>query len=311
LFLDMSLVITFIVHGQTQGKHKLLQKIITSFGDKLKVIIKETTRTLNAVVLTSEVIAKGTDYLIAVGGDGTVNEIVNAYLKSGTNKEIPIGIIPVGRGNDFVKSIGINKDLNNLFQAIENNRTKSVDVGWITFLGEDPLIDLNQKPIGRYFVNIADIGIGGLATQMVRTSPKFLWPNLTYALAIIKSLAIYRAQKVKITDSEWTYEGSVMSVCMANGKYFGSGLCIAPEAEISDGVAEIVIIGNVGIWDYLKKVSLLKKGRKINHPEIFYKESTSCTIESNIPMPIDIDGEFVGYTPLKMEMIQNRIKILV
>jgi diacylglycerol kinase (ATP) len=131
------------------------------------------------------------------------------------------------------------------------------------------------------------------------------------AWAIFRSLLTYSVQKVRIFDSDWTYEGSVMSVCMANGKYFGSGLCIAPEAELNDGIAEIVIIGNVGIWDYLNKVPLLKKGRKINHPEVIYKKSTSCTIESQTPMPIDMDGEFVGYTPLTMDMIQKRIKILV
>lgn len=308
---DMPMLIAFIVHGQTYGKYKLLQKIHDVFGMEFNIIVKETTQSLNAGMITGEVIDQGTDYLIAVGGDGTVNEVVNAYLDSGTKKEIPIGIIPVGRGNDFVKSIGINKDFTNLLQAIQKNRTSTVDVGWITFRSADPLPDLKQKPVSRYFINIADIGIGGLATQMVRTSPKFLWPNLTYAWAIFKSLLTYSVEKVSVTDPEWKYQGSVMSVCMANGKYFGSGLCIAPEAELNDGIAEIVIIGNVGIWDYLSKIPMLKNGKKIKHPEILYKKSKSCTIESQTPMPIDMDGEFVGYTPLKMVMMQNIVKILV
>jgi diacylglycerol kinase (ATP) len=307
----MAKVIAFIVHGQAHRKQQLLQKIHDVFGIEFNIIVKETTSSLNAGLLTSEVLAQGTDYLIAVGGDGTINEVVNAYLDLGKKKEIPIGIIPVGRGNDFVKSIGIHKDLKNLFQAVQNNRTKVVDVGCMTFRSADPLLGLNQKPVSRYFINIADIGIGGLATQMIRTSPKFLGPNFTYGWAIFRSLLTYSVQKVRIFNSEWTYQGSVMSVCMANGKYFGSGLCIAPEAELNDGIAEIVIIGNVGVWDYLNKVPLLKKGRKIKHPEVLYKKSKSCTIESQTPMPIDMDGEFVGYTPLIMEMIQNRIEILV
>jgi diacylglycerol kinase (ATP) len=178
----MAKVIAFIVHGQAHGKHKLLQKIHDVFGIEFNILVKETTRYFNAGILTEEVLAQRTDYLIAVGGDGTINEVVNAYLGLGEKNEIPIGIIPVGRGNDFVKSIGIHKNLKNLFQAIQNNRTEAVDVGWMTFRSADPLLGLNQKPVGRYFINIADIGIGGLATQMVRTSPKFLWPNFTYGM---------------------------------------------------------------------------------------------------------------------------------
>lgn len=301
----MARTVTFIVHGQIKGKQKLLRTLDEIFGKGFFVKIKQTSETHRAVLLTTEAIVEGTDYLVAVGGDGTVNEVVNAHLDSGKHKEILIGIIPHGRGNDFVKSLGIQKNIRSLFQAIQNNSFISVDVGLLTF--NDP----NKVAINRCFINIADIGLGGLATQMIRTSPKYLGANISYAWAIFKSLISYKSQKVKISTPDWIYEGDIISACMANGKYFGSGLCIAPDAKIDDGIAEIVLIGNVGIWDYLTKIPLLKKGKKINHPEVYYKKSMSCMIESQTPMPIDIDGEFVGYTPLKMVMKQKMIKILL
>ncbi|RPA70035.1 YegS/Rv2252/BmrU family lipid kinase [Cyclobacteriaceae bacterium YHN15] len=304
-FLDMPSIVTFIVHGQIKRKRKLILTIDDIFGKGFIVKIKQTSESHRAGWLTTEAIAEGTDYLVAVGGDGTVNEVVNAHLDSGKNMEILIGIIPLGRGNDFVKSLGIQKNMKSLLKAVQNNSFTSVDVGWLTFY------DANKMAINRYFINIADIGLGGLATQMIRTSPKYLGPNISYAWAIFKSLLNYKSQKVKITTPEWSYEGEIMSACMANGKYFGSGLCIAPDAKIDDGIAEIVLIGNVGIWDYLSKIPLLKKGKKINHPEVYYKKAMTCMIESQTQMPIDIDGEFVGYTPLKMVMKQKMVKILV
>lgn len=297
--------IHFIIHGKTFGRLKLLREIDRTFGNKFVVIKKVTTETRNAEFKATEAINEGADYLIAVGGDGTVNQVANAYLHSAVEREIPIGIVPVGRGNDFVKSLGVKKDLNCLFQAIENNRIQAVDIGLLTFQNKD------QKPISRFFVNIADIGLGGLATQTVNSSPKFLGPDLTYAWAIFKSMINFRSQKVKISTPNWSYEGAVMSVCMANGKYFGSGLCIAPDAKLDDGIAELVLIGKVSVWDYMKKIPKLKKGEKIIHPEVYYKKAKSCVIESHQPMPIDLDGDFVGCTPLKMEVIREKIKFLV
>jgi diacylglycerol kinase (ATP) len=301
----MAKKIYFIIHGKIFGRLKLLREIDRTFRKEFVVIKEVTSETRNAEFIANEAINEGVDYLIAVGGDGTINQVANAYLHSAVGREIPIGIIPVGRGNDFVKSLGVKKDLNSLLQAIQNNRIQAIDIGLLTFQNND------QKPINRFFINIADIGLGGLATQTVNSSPKFLGPDLTYAWAIFKSLISFRSQKVKINTPDWSFEGAVMSVCMANGKYFGSGLCIAPEAKLNDGIAEIVLIGNVSIWDYIKKISKLKKGKKIIHPEVFYKKAKSCVIESHQPMPIDLDGDFVGCTPLKMEMIREKIKFLV
>ncbi|MFD2202376.1 diacylglycerol/lipid kinase family protein [Shivajiella indica] len=298
-------IVTFIVHGQISRKSKLLRLINETFAGDFVVKVKQTTEFHHADLLTTKALEEGTDFLIAVGGDGTVHEVVNAYLSFGLLKEVPIGIIPHGRGNDFVKSLGIHQNLKSLLNAVQKNQPKSIDVGWMMFSDSD------RNIINRYFVNISDIGLGGLAVQMIKNRPKFLSPNISYAWAIFKSLIFYKSQNVKIITHDWSYEGNVMSLCMANGKYFGSGLCIAPEAELDDGIAEIVIIGNVGIWDYLTKISQLKSGKKIIHPKVFYGKAKKCSIESQVPIPIDMDGEFVGYTPLKMEMLQKKVKILI
>lgn len=102
-----------------------------------------------------------------------------------------------------------------------------------------------------------------------------------------------------------------MSVCMANGKFFASGLAIAPDAQMDDGAAELVIIGNVGILDFLGHLLQLRRGERLKHSQIHYYKTDRCEIYSESGMPIDIDGEFVGYTPLKMEILPKRVRIFV
>ncbi len=122
----------------------------------------------------------------------------------------------------------------------------------------------------------------------------------------------YKRSYVKFNSDEFRWDGKTLSMVIANGKYFGSGLCIAPDALISDGKFSIVILGDVTILDYLKNIHKVKKGIKITHPEVFYKQSEEVEI---IPVesvcPIDVDGEFIGYAPARFTVIKGRINFLM
>lgn len=298
--------ISFIIHGKIRSCLALQEEIKAIFFADFALDFSVTTPTKNAIDLTLEALEAGADFLIAVGGDGTVNEVVNGYLQFQTSKDVPIGIIPLGRGNDLVKSLGVKKDLKLLYQGLSNAEFKNLDVGKLSFF------DFAQKnKQSRYFINIADIGLGGLATQMVRTSPRFLGANWTYFWSILKSLWVHAPQEVVLSCSDWKYSGKIMSICMANGRFFASGLAIAPGAILDDGKAEIVIIGKVGWLDFLRHLPQLRRGEKLQHPAIRYFSASACHIDSISPMPIDMDGEFVGYTPLHMEMIPQRIRFIV
>ncbi len=298
--------ISFIIHGKIRRCLKLQKEIEAIFFPDFVLDFKVTTQSINAIDLSIEALKESTDFLVAVGGDGTVNEVVNGYLQFQTTKIIPLGVIPLGRGNDLVKSLGIKNDLKLLYRSLSNSEFKNLDVGKLSFF------DFPQKNLkSRYFINIADIGLGGLATQMVRTSPRFLGANWTYFWSILRSLWMYTAQDVVLSCSDWKYSGKIISICMANGRFFASGLAIAPSALLDDGKAEIVIVGKVGWLDFLRHLPQLRRGEKLQHREIKYLSASACQIDSLIPMPIDIDGEFVGYTPLSMKMLPQRIKIIV
>lgn len=298
--------ISFIIHGKIKKIRQLIQKLNTCFSEKYTLDFKITTAEINGTVRSTEALKEGTDCLVAVGGDGTINEVINGYLFFKPHKEVLIGILPFGRGNDLVRSLGITNDQNVLLKSVIHEHYRYVDVGLLTF--EDCL---QQKQESRYFINISDIGLGGLATQLIRTSSSFFGANWTYFWAIVRSFWEFSAKKVEILSPNWNYKGKVISVCMANGQFFASGLAIAPHAQMDDGNAELVIIGNVGVLDFLGHLSQLRRGELLTHAQIHYHKADRCEIFSESAMPIDIDGEFVGFTPLKMEILPKRVKILV
>ncbi len=294
---------TFIIHGKLRFQKKLKNKITKVFSDILDITFKETEQEFGAKKLTAQAIKKGAKIIIICGGDGSINEMVNGYFETKKDNNIFFGIIPKGTGNDFAKSLKISKKLEDLKQLIIQKKTIAVDVYNMDFT------NLKQQKENRYFINISDIGIGGSVSEIIANSSKLLGSNLSYFKAIVTSFAKFKKQKVKLTSKIFNWEGAVMSLCMANGKYFGSGMCIAPEAELSNQKLQLTILGDISLLDYIKNLGNLKKGLKIKHPEVFYTQVESCKIESleAKECPIDMDGEFIGFTPLQVDLAERKI----
>lgn len=296
--------IAFIIHGKVAAKEKLIAKARSLFEGLAVLEFLITQSGKNATHCGTEAIKHGAQILIAVGGDGTVNEVANAILFHPNRSKLKMGILPFGKGNDFVRSMGIGRDLATLRDNIKLGKTKTIDAGKLEFVGKE------GEKSRRYFVNIADVGLGGLATQMLRAGKPLWSSNLTYFWVIIKSFMKYRPANVRFTSHGFYHEGKVMSICMANGSYFASGLGIALEAKLDDGKLDWVILGEISIWDYLKNIPRLKRAKKIRHPEVSYHRGTECNISSDVPLPIDMDGEFVGYTPMRCQVESLVLEII-
>lgn len=296
--------IAFIIHGKVAAKEKLIAKARSLFDGLAVLEFLITQSGKNATHCGTEAIKHGAQILIAVGGDGTVNEVANAILFHPNRSKLKMGILPYGKGNDFVRSLGIRRDLARLRDNIKLGKSKRIDAGRLEFVGKE------GEKSKRYFVNIADVGLGGLVTQMLRAGKPLWSSNLTYFWVIIKSFMKYRPANVRFTSHGFYHEGKVMSICMANGRFFASGLGIAPEARLDDGILEWVILGKISIWDYIKNIPNLKRAKKIQHPEVSYHQGTECSISSEIPLPIDMDGEFVGFTPLRCQVESRVLEII-
>ena len=157
-----------------------------------------------------------------------------------------------------------------------------------------------------YFINITDLGIGGVISRKLAGSRKLLGATLTYQAVIISTAFIgYKHQLIKAKADKFEYAGKIMNFIVANGKYFGSGLGIAPDAKPDDGLFSIVIVGDVSLWDYLMNLSTIRKCLKVKHPKLQYFDAEEICIKSESLLPIDMDGEFIGYSPLKINIIHN------
>ena len=262
---------------------------------------------LDAIDLAEQAIIDGANYVISVGGDGMVNEVVNGYMKApeALRCKVALGVYSAGKGNDYVKSLGTNGELIELFELIKGEKTKVVDIGLVSCVG------LDGKKTVRYFNNIADVGLAGYIVQNIDLSGTFISGFLTYQKAILQTFFTYKHIKVRLESAEFNWAGSVLSLVMAKGKFFGSGLCIAPHASLTDGKLGLVLIGKVSLWDYIKNLGRIKRGRKLDHPEASYRTIGDCRITPlEGECPIDMDGEFVGYAPMEVKIIPAAVRFL-
>lgn len=298
--------ITFVIHGKLK-KRKISQSLEGFFCSDYKVKLLFSEKPGESVSLAKNAVAQGTDYLVSVGGDGTLNEVANGIMQNTeeARSRVSLGMIPAGSGNDFAKTMGVENNLQDLKKAISQDNTITIDLGLLKFRspkGEDTQ---------RYFINIADIGIGGLIAQILHESPKIFGPNIRYMVGIIRGFLKFRHQPIKFTYDDGEWQGNAMSLCMANAKWFGSGMGIAPQANPTDGKMQLVLLGEVKMIDYIKNLSTIKKCQNVKHPHVHYMDSVACTIEAQgNPCPIDMDGEFVGYTPVIMETKPAQVKFL-
>lgn len=287
--------VAFILHGKIKGLSQLSEKLKRALPEGFTTEFHPTERAYHATELTTQVLNNGAAFVIAVGGDGMLNEVANGYMKCSETirNQAAIGVYPKGTGNDFCKTIGIKPDMMQLSNLLRQNSVKPVDVCHMRYL------DVNRQQTERYYINIADIGIGGYASERVNKSSKILGSTLSYVKAIVLTFLDYKHKKVRVEAKNFFWEGKVLLVVMANGRFFGSGLGIAPGAKPDDGKMQIVLLGNVSLFDYLKHQGQVRRAEIITHPEVQYLESDFCKIEPIEECTIDMDGEFVGYGPLE------------
>ncbi|MBT8290053.1 MAG: diacylglycerol kinase family lipid kinase [Muriicola sp.] len=298
--------IVFVVNNKNNRLAKILPMLYEACdrSDFGAVEFKHTTGRKHAIELGRNAAVNGCDFLIGVGGDGTLYELVNGLLQS----EIPpqdlpvLGLLPYGSANDFARSAGINNSIEELIALILSNSTKKIDLGRIV---------LKQKQEIHFFVNIAGVGLGPLVVKSMEQSSRVLSPGFDYFRSILKGFLRYQKTNVSCSCGTWHWKGKLLQMAVANGRYFGNAICVAPEAVLDDGIFQLVIFGDLSIWDYLKNLGKLKKGFKIIHPEVHYYSSKEVVLESEKPCGIEADGEYIGLLPATLSVLPKAISFLM
>ena len=261
-----------------------------------------------ATHLASEAIKSGYEMVVAVGGDGTVNEVLNGFFDKGValSQHVTLGIVPLGSGCDFARSLGIPKKIDEAITTLESSRVRRIDVGRVEFL------NFRREREIRLFANIADVGAGGLVTQRASRAPRILGRRPNYVWGILSAVLSYKAKPVSVSiDGGEPMRLAVRNLIVANGKYFGRGFLPAPHARIDDGLFDIV---NIRDFSTIQSVWHLPKLRKGTHLGL---EKVSCfrgkKVEANADEEVllEIDGELVGTVPATFQIIPEAVSIKV
>ena len=299
--------VAIILNGISLKKKFFYQKILPQLQSSFLVTVFETKSSSDAVTFAHEAAENLFDVILAAGGDGTLNQVLNGiFLKESTASNFPIlGLIPLGSGNDFARSIVMKPDGKLIATKLSELKVVFSDVGKIyckNSIGED---------MEAYFINVADVGMGPEVVEKVIKVKKFLSAGVAYYSSIISTFFTYNLKQVSIKADSWTWQGKLRTLAIANARFFGHGLCAGPDAKIDDGILDSLIAGDISVLEFIWHSETLKKAKKIRHKKVHYSKSNRFEVSSKTKCQIEADGELVGYLPAVVEVIPNAIRILV
>jgi YegS/Rv2252/BmrU family lipid kinase len=286
--------------GAAAKRLPALRHALEEAGARFDVALTQEPR--DATRLVREALSSGMAGVAVVGGDGTLNEAVNGFFHADGTPVAPdawLGPLPCGTGGDFRRTLGISKRIEPMVTRMLWARPRRVDVGWLRY------VDHQGRPSERAFLNIASFGISGLVVQVVNESPKWLGGTPSFLIGTLRAMARYQNQRVRVTlDDGEPREQDVLSVAVANGRFFGGGMHIAPRAEIDDGLFDVVTLGISSI-ESLKQTASVYRGTHLDHPGITCVRARKVHAEpahASDHVLIDLDGEAPGRLPATFEL---------
>jgi len=269
--------------------------------------VTPTTGPKDATRLTREARVAGVECLAVIGGDGTVNEGVQGYLENGGVARGPkLALVPAGTGGDFRKTFGLSDSPEDAARRLLAGNVQKVDVG---------LAEVDSQPDNIAFINILSFGISGRTDELVNQGPKWLGGKAAFFLGTLQAMATYRNAPVRLkVDGKVVHEGPIFTVALANGQYFGGGMQIAPAADPSDGLLDVVVLGNLGLAESLALSRRIYRGAHLERPNVSAFRGTRIEAEAlrgGESVLIDSDGELPGKLPLKAWVVPSAIEVLV
>jgi YegS/Rv2252/BmrU family lipid kinase len=270
-----------------------------------------TARAGEAIHATRAALLDGVTRIVAVGGDGTLSEVVNGYLDDHgrpINPQAAVGILPGGTGADFCKTLGI-AGRNQALAAITGSAIKITDAGSIT------LNDERGQRYTRAFINLASFGLGGDTAMTINgwrgRRSRLLNGRARYALAALRALDRYRNHRVRVRLGQGR-EAEIDSnlLVVANGKYAGGGMMLAPHAQLDDGEFDVILADGASRWDVIKELPRIGRGGHLKNPKVSEHRACVISITSDERLAIDVDGDFAGYTPAELFVLPAAVKLL-
>jgi diacylglycerol kinase (ATP) len=302
-----------ILNGISLAKKDFYKKYLPPLKRTCEVEIFETRTANDAIFLAKKAVLRRFDLIIAAGGDGTTNQVLNGLLSEReSTARLPImAVLPLGSGNDFARSLSLDHSPVGFAERLKQFKTTMVDVGEVLFSVSPPETGTASIQDKRYFINVVDVGMGPTVVRGVLDSGRALGSAVAYYQSILKTFFTYKPPMLIARSEKWEWNSNVRTFAIANARYFGNGLCIAPDAVLSDGIFNVFACGAVSVLDFVVQSFPLKQGKKVRHPLVSYYTAKEVELTSPSPIEIETDGEIIGWLPARIKVSPFRLALLV
>jgi YegS/Rv2252/BmrU family lipid kinase len=268
----------------------------------------------DAASLANDAARKGTRLIIACGGDGTISEVANGILSSA--KDAELGILPSGTGGDFRRSLEIPSQSRAAARILREGQTRRIDVGRISFMDHDGAEAM------RYFVGVASCGMSTKVIERVKAggpdwlpanTPRWLGGRISFGASLLQTALRTEATRLRVQlDDARERHLLVVTLCIANARYFGGGMKIAPEAKLTDGEFDIVGVGDLGAMKIFTSAPRVYRGSHLSMPEVSHGLARKVTVkpaERGALVDLEVDGELPGRLPATFQIIPEALRV--
>ncbi len=262
-----------------------------------------------AVQLTREALQEGYLTIVAVGGDGTLNEVLNGFFESDdarpVNSEARLGLIPSGTGRDFIKTINYSRDIRHACRTLARNQTRTIDIGQVWY------VDGEGRQASRYFINVAGMGMDGETVDRVNRTTKVFGGKVSFLWGTIATLVQYRNRELTLEiDGVTRYHGEATVVAVANGQYFGGGMRIAPEASLESGHFDIVVVDGMSKPEILANLYRIYLGTHLSYPKVYLMHGKHIRATSLQRVLLQVDGEQPGVLDAEFKLLPRKLQLI-
>jgi diacylglycerol kinase (ATP) len=252
--------------------------------------------------MAADAVRGGATRLVVVGGDGSVNEVVNGVVGEAG---VELAVIPRGTGWDFVRTFGIPRDLDGALDVALEGAVREIDVGAVSYRA------WAGGEAKAYFANVGSAGISGAIAQRANESSKALGGKVSYYWATLAVFLGWQTGEMTVTVDDERRSARMIDAMVCNGKFLGGGMMMCPDAEPDDGLFDVMLIGDVTKRDLAFVLPKTYKGRHLPHPRLELLRGRTVTVDAAEPLPIELDGEQPGTTPARFEVVPRALRLRV
>ena len=289
-------------NGSTGRRWPELARRAVALGLQGETLVSE--RPGHLAELAAEAAAAGATAIVVVGGDGTVHEVVDGLARAGASDRVELGLIPFGTGRDFARSLRIPRRLEDALEVVRGGRVRTVDIGRATYASG------NGEAVA-HFANFAGAGISGAIADRANRTTKAFGGRLSFIWATLAVFTRWQPTEMTVEIDGERRQLLLLEALAMNGDYTAGGMWVAPEASLEDGTFDVVLIGDFSKAEFTTTFPKIYRGTHVSHAKVEILRARELRVDAPSPLPIVLDGEQPGTTPVRFEVVPGALRVRV